>query len=49
MHHQKPERDKLCMKKKEGGRGLLPFEVAYKEDIINIAEYVKTKYKEETL
>ena len=35
------------MKRKEGGRGLLQIEVTYKREIINIAEYMDTKYTED--
>jgi hypothetical protein len=37
----------LYVKRKEGGRGLVQVEVAYKTEIINIAEYLNTKYKED--
>jgi cytochrome c-type biogenesis protein CcmH/NrfF len=41
--------DRLFLKKKkeEGGRGLLLIEVTCKEEMINIAEYFKTKYQED--
>jgi hypothetical protein len=47
MHHPKADIDRLYVKRKEGGRGLLQVEVAYKTEIINIniAEYLNTKYK----
>jgi len=32
------------VKRKEGGRGLLQIEATYKAEIINIAEYLDTKY-----
>jgi len=35
------------VKRKEGGRGLLQIEVTYKREIINIAEYMDTKYTED--
>jgi len=47
MHHLKADIDRLYVKRKEGGRGLIKVEAAYKEEIINIAEYLNTKYKEE--
>ena len=31
------------MKKKEGGRGLLEFEVTYKAEMINTADFLNTK------
>jgi hypothetical protein len=45
MHHRKADIDKLYVKRKEGGRGLEQVEVAYKREIINIAEYLNTKYR----
>jgi hypothetical protein len=47
MHHPKADIDRLYVKRKEGGRGLLQVEAAYKAEIINIAEYFNTKYKED--
>ena len=35
------------MKRKEGERGLLQIEATYKTEIINIAEYLDTKYAED--
>ena len=46
MHHPKADIDRLYVKRKEGGRGLLQFEAVYKAEIINIAEYLNTNYKE---
>jgi len=46
LHHPKPDRDRLYVKRKEGGRGLVQNEPAYKAEIINIAEYLNTNYKE---
>jgi len=37
MHHQKADIDRLYVKRKEGRRGLVQIEVAYKAEIINIA------------
>jgi len=34
------------IKRKEKGTGLLQTEATYKSEIINIAEYLTTKYKE---
>jgi hypothetical protein len=47
MHHPKADVDRLYVKRKEGGRGLVQVEAAYKAEIINIAEYLNTKYKED--
>jgi hypothetical protein len=45
MHHPKSDIDRLHVKRKEGGRGVVQVEVAYKTEIMNIAEYLNTKYK----
>jgi len=45
MHHPKADIDRLYIKRKEGGRGLVQMEAAYKAEIINIAEYLNTNYK----
>ena len=47
MHHPKADIDRLYVKRKERGRGLVQMEAAYKIEIINIAEYLKTNYKED--
>ena len=47
MHHPKADIDRLYVKRKEGGRGLVQVEAAYKAEIINTAEYLNTKYKED--
>jgi len=47
MHHPKPDIDRLYLKRKGGGRGLLQIKAAYKAEIINIAEYLNTNYKED--
>ena len=47
MHHPKADIDRLYVKRKEGGRGLVQVEVAYKAEIINTAEYLNTNYKED--
>jgi len=44
MHHPKADIDRLYVKRKGGGRGLLQIEATYKAEIINIAEYLNTKY-----
>ena len=46
LHHPKADIDKLYVKRKEGGRRLVQIETAYKAEIINIAEYLNTNYKE---
>ena len=45
MHHPKADIDRLYVKRKEGGWGLMQVEAAYKAEIINIAEYLNTNYK----
>ena len=40
MHHPKADIDRLYVKRKEGGRGLVQVEAAYKAEIINISEYL---------
>ena len=45
MHHPKSDVDRLYVKRKEGGRGLIQVEAAYKEEITNIADYLNTNYK----
>ena len=47
MHHPKADIDRLYVKKKEGGRGLVQIEAAYKAEIINIAEHLSTNHKED--
>jgi hypothetical protein len=47
MHHPKADIDRLYVKRKEGGRGLSQIKAAYKTEIINIAEYLNNKYKED--
>ena len=37
----------LYVKRKGGGRGLVQVEAVYKAEIINIAQYLNTKYKED--
>ena len=46
MHHPKADTDRLYVKRK-GARGLVQVEAAYKAEIINIAEYLNTNYKED--
>jgi hypothetical protein len=42
-------RQAICKEKrrKEGGRGLVQVEAAYKAEIINIAEYLNKNYKKD--
>jgi hypothetical protein len=49
IHHPKADIliDRLYVKRKGGGRGLLQIEATYEAEIINIAEYVNTKYTED--
>jgi hypothetical protein len=47
VRHPKADTDRLYVKRKEGGRGLVQVEVAYKAEVINTAEYLNTKYKED--
>jgi hypothetical protein len=46
MHHPKADIYRLYVKRK-GGRSLSQIEAAYKTEIINIAEYLNKKYKED--
>ena len=48
MDHPKADIDRLYVKRKRG-RGLVQVEAAYKAEIINIAEYLNTKYKEDQI
>jgi hypothetical protein len=47
IHQPKADIDRLYVKRKEGGRGLVPAEAAYKAEIINFEEYLDTNYKED--
>jgi hypothetical protein len=47
MHHPKADIDRLYVTRKAGGRSLSQIEAAYKIQIINIAEYLTKKYKED--
>jgi hypothetical protein len=44
MHHPKTVIDRLYVKRKGGGRSVLHIEATYEAEIINIAEYLNTKY-----
>ena len=41
--------DSLHVRGKQGGKGLLQTEATYQPEIINIAKYLNTKYKEEEI
>ena len=47
MHHSKPDIDRLYIKRRKGRRGMVQIEAAYKAEIINMAEYLNTNYKED--
>ena len=47
MHHPNADIDRLYVTRKEGERGPVQIEAAYKAEIINIAEYLNTNYKED--
>ena len=49
MHHPKADIDRLYEKRIEGERGLLQIEATYEAQIINIAEYLNTKYIEDRM
>jgi hypothetical protein len=47
MHHPKADTDRLCVKRKGGGRGVTQTEAAHKTEIINIAAHLNKRYKED--
>jgi len=47
MYHPNADIHRLYVKRKEGGRGLVQIEAAYKAEMINIAEYLNTNYKKD--
>ena len=49
MHRPKVDIDRLYVKRKEGGGGLMQVEAACKAEIINTAEYLNTNYKNDQL
>jgi len=49
MHHPKTDTYRLHVKRKGGGRGLLQIEATHKAKIINTAEYLNTKCREDQL
>jgi hypothetical protein len=49
MHHPKADIERLYVKRKEGGRGLVQVEVAYKTEIINLQNILTQSTKETSL
>jgi hypothetical protein len=47
VHHPKADIDRLYVKRKDGGRGLVQVEEADKAEITGIAEYLNANYKVE--
>jgi len=47
LYYPKGDIDRLYVKRKGGGRGLLQIEATYKAEIMYIAEYLSTKYIED--
>jgi hypothetical protein len=47
MHRPKAAIDRLSVKRKDGGRGLVQVEAAHKAEIINVAEYHNSNYKDQ--
>jgi hypothetical protein len=45
VHHPKADIDRLYVKRREVGRGLVQVESAFKAEITSIAEYPNTNYK----
>jgi hypothetical protein len=45
VQHPKADTDRLYVKKKERGRGMVQVEAAYKAEITIIAEFLNTNYK----
>jgi hypothetical protein len=45
VYHPKADIDRLHVKRKEEGRGLIQVEAAYKAEITNITEHLNTIYK----
>ena len=46
MHHSKADIERLYITRKQGWRGMVQTEAAYKAEIINMAEYFNINYKE---
>jgi len=49
LNHPKTDIDRLYVKRKEGGKGLVQVEAAYKAEITGIAECLNTNYKVDKL
>jgi len=49
MRHSKADIYRLYVKRKEEARELVQTEAAYNAEIINIAEYLNTNYKEDQI
>jgi len=49
MHHAKAGIDRLYVKRKGGGRGLVQIEAAYKAEVINIVEHLNPNYKKDQI
>jgi hypothetical protein len=49
MHHPKADIDRLYVKRKDGGRGLVQLEAVYETEIINIAEILTQSTQENSL
>jgi hypothetical protein len=45
MHHPKADIDTLHTNRIKGGTGMLQIELTYKVELIDVAEYLNTKYK----
>jgi len=41
IHHPKPGVNRLCIKRQNGGRGLVKLESAYNAAIVGLSEYIK--------
>jgi hypothetical protein len=48
-HHPRSKIDRQYIKRKDGGRGLVKVEVAYKAEIINISKYLNKITKKTSL
>jgi hypothetical protein len=47
MRHPKADPDRLYVRRRGGGRGLLQTEATYKVEIFDIPEYLSTNHKED--
>jgi hypothetical protein len=43
QHHPRADIDRLCVLRKEGGRGLMQVEGAYIAETVSLVEYVESK------